>query len=180
MSPPAVATIDAAPPKALHPASRVLAEAGVPAIAPLREAVRTGNDQVVGLAATALGHHYRAAKEALPDLFQIAGSDEHSDAARIAAISAALKIDADKSRESSAISSIIPLLIRTLENGSFTAQANAVHVLAEIGPAAKDALPILRKRLALPAKKLDTGQFVSVHLESQWAIDAIEDDSIED
>jgi hypothetical protein len=64
------------------------------------------------------------------------------------------------------------VLIRVLDRGPFEQQGNAAEALGDIGPAAREALPALRRRLALPDKSIDTGPFVSDFV-ARYAAEAI-------
>jgi ankyrin repeat protein len=143
-----------------------------PAVPALAKAVATGNDQVVDYASNALWWIAGGAKSALPALYSTAASDKRSDAARLAAARAALKIDPAQSRKSPEILSTIPVLIRVLENGQLQQQGWAAEIARDLGPTARDALPALRKRLEPPAENLDTGGLVRDYV-SQSARDAI-------
>ena len=138
--------------------------------------MRARDEQVIVRATSALWWSGAGAKEAVPALLEVAGSEDRSDIERLAAARAALKIDGGGVRNTKAVLSTIPVLIRTLEQGRFQHQGWAAETLGGIGPAARDALPMLRKRLVLPGKDVDTGGFVSeyVRLEAKRAISAIE------
>ena len=157
-------------------ASVALNEIGSSAVPALAEAVSTGNEQVIDHASSALWWIGPGAKAALPTLLEVAGSGENSDASRIAALRAALKISGPECRKSKAIPAVIPALIRTLENGNFKQQGWAAEAAGGIGPAARDALPALRKRLELPAPDTDTSGLVRAYVqrEAKEAIATIE------
>lgn len=127
-------------------ASVALNRIGPPAVPALAAALRTDSEQTIEHAAGALWWIGPGAKDALPALFDVAGSDRRSNLSRLAAARAATKIDPTKSRESEAILSTIPMLIALLENGDSRRQSLAAETLGGIGPAARDALPALRKR----------------------------------
>src|SRR4030095_3291410 len=93
---------------------------------------------------------------ALSALWQACAKEELSGAARLAAVHVALRIDSAASRERPEILAAIPLLIRFLDGATFRQQGQAAEALKNIGPAARDALPVLRKRLELPADGVDT------------------------
>jgi hypothetical protein len=95
------------------------------------------------------------ARSASPALVAVVGSDRQTDAVRTLAARAALKIDPTV-RKSDEILASVPALIRTFESGGFTDQGAAAEALGQIGPAARDALPLLRERLAQPAATVDT------------------------
>jgi HEAT repeat protein len=104
------------------------------AVPALAEAIRTGNDQVIRQAASALWWIGPGAKQVLPILYDQIARGERSDASRLAITRAAVKIDPEAARESKEILSIIPLLIRMLETGDFEQQGWAAETLADIGP----------------------------------------------
>ncbi|MBX9843475.1 MAG: hypothetical protein K2Z80_16875 [Xanthobacteraceae bacterium] len=160
-------------------ASVALNRIGGPAIPALTRAVSSGSDRVVVHAANALWWMGPGGNPALPALLEVVGSEKHSDASRVAAARTALKIDAAACRESPVMLSGIPMLIRVLEHGSFLHQGWAAETLGGIGPAARDALPMLRKRLKLPSEDVDTGRLVRdyVRREAEAAISAIESGS---
>ncbi|MFH1920948.1 MAG: ankyrin repeat domain-containing protein [Planctomycetota bacterium] len=157
-------------------ASVALNRIGRPAVAALAKALDCRNEQVIERATSALWWIGAGAKEAIPALLEVAGSEERSDIERLAAARAALKIDAEGARNSKAILSTIPVLIRTLEQGRFRYQGWAAETLRGIGPDAREALPMLRKRLELPREDADTGGLVRsyVRAEAGRAIAAIE------
>ena len=147
-----------------------------PAVAALAKALASRNEQVIVHATSALWCIGAGAKEAVPALLEVAGSEDRSDIERFAAARSALKIDGKGTRNTKAILSTIPVLIRALKQGRFQHQAWAAETLGGIGPAAREALPMLRKRLVLPGKDVDTGGFVAgyVQWEAKRAISAIE------
>ena len=157
-------------------ASVALNRIGGPAVAALAKALASRDEQVIVHTTSALWWIGAGAKKAVPALLEVAGSEERSDIMRLAATRAALKIDGDGARNTKAILSTIPVLIRTLEQGRFQHQGWAAETLRGIGPAAREALPMLRKRLVLPGKDVDTGGFVAdyVKREAERAISAIE------
>jgi HEAT repeat protein len=150
---------------------------GVPALA---AAIREGSEQSIQQAANALWWIGRGAKDAVPVLLEIAASEERSDLTRTEVIRAALKID-PQSRESPAVVSSIPVLIRVLREGGFRDQGKAAEALGQIGPVARQALPILRERLEPPSARLDTGGLVPdyVSRQAKAAIAAIESEERE-
>ena len=68
---------------------------------------------------------FNVAQAALPALLEVAGDRQRTDLARLSAAAAALQIDPPASRESEAVLSVIPALIRVLESGSFRQQGLA-------------------------------------------------------
>jgi HEAT repeat protein len=142
------------------------------AVPALAAALESGNDQLVDQGSNALWWIGGGAKSALPALYNVAGSDKRSDVARVAAARAALKIDAQQSKQSIEIRSIVPVLIRTIESGSFRQQGWAAEVARDLGPTARDTLPALRKRLDLPAEGTDTEGLVPEYV-SRLASEAI-------
>jgi len=157
-------------------ASVALGRIRKPAVAALAKALALRNEQVIVRATSALSSIGAGAKEAVPALLDAAASEKRSDIERLAAARAALKIDRERVHGTKAILSTIPVLIRTLEHGRFQHQAWAAETLRGIGPAAREALPMLRKRLALSEKDVDRGGFVAEYVkrEAEQAISAIE------
>ncbi len=127
-------------------ASVALNRIGSWSVPELVRAIDTGNEQVVDLAASALWWIGSSAKPVPPKLLEVVGDERRPESARVAVARAALKIDAPGCRKSKAILSAIPCLIRALEKGNFQQQLWAAEALGSIGPAARDALPALRKR----------------------------------
>ena len=160
-------------------ASVALNRIGSSAAPALAKAVSTGNEQVVSQAANALMWIGPGAKAALPALLEVAGAEKRSDASRVAAAWAAMKIDPSNCRESKEILSSVPMLIRVLEKGSFRHQGWAAETLQGIGPAAREALPMLRQRLELPGRDIDTNGLVPNYVRdhARAAISAIEAES---
>jgi ankyrin repeat protein/HEAT repeat protein len=157
-------------------ASVALNRIGAPAAPALAETIRTGNEQVVDHAASALWWMSGAGKAALPTLHEVAGDAERSDLTRALAARAALKVDPAGSPKSDAILTAIPALIRVLESGRFKHRGFAAEALRGIGPPAKDARPALRRQLELPGPGVDTNGYdpTFVQREAQQAIAAIE------
>src|SRR4029450_7821854 len=93
---------------------------------------------------------------ALSALWQACAKEELSGAARLAAVHVALRIDSAASRERPEILGGIPILIRLLGGAPRGQRAPAAEARKNIAPAARDALPVLRKRLELPADGVDT------------------------
>jgi ankyrin repeat protein/HEAT repeat protein len=145
---------------------------GVPALV---AAIREGDEQVIERAASAFWWIGRGATEALPALVEIAGSEEKSDVSRMAAVRAALKIDPE-ARINGKILSAIPALIRVLRDGSFKHQGQAAEALGHIGPAAREALPVLQERREPPPANFNTGGLVRDYVSraAKSAISAIE------
>jgi ankyrin repeat protein/HEAT repeat protein len=125
-------------------ASVSLNRIGQPAVLALAQAVGRPNDQVTAQAASALWR-IGVAPEAVPALLEVTGSTERSDIARLAAVHTALHIDPINSRQSEAVLSAIPMLIRFLDGADFQHRGWAAEALRDIGPAAREALPTLRK-----------------------------------
>jgi len=159
-------------------ASIALNELGHPAVPELAKALSTGNEQVINHATNALWWIGPGAKAALPSIFEVVGSENHSDVSRVAAARAAVRIDARASRKSKAIVSAVPVLIRVLDKGTFEHQGWAAQALGGIGAPAGAALPMLRKRLELPDAKTDTGGLVQDYVQraAKEAISSIESD----
>ncbi len=159
-------------------ASVTLNRIGRPAVPSLAEAVTTGNEQVVEHAASALWWASGPARAALPNLLEVAASENRSDRSRLAAARTVMKIDPDVGRESQAILSTIPVLIRILDKGGFLHQGQAAETLGAIGASAKDALPMLHERAVPPDKDVDTEGLVTDYVQraAEAAIGAIEID----
>jgi len=157
-------------------ASVALNKIGLPAVPKLVDALQSENEQVVQRAANALWWIGPRAHSALPKLIELAESKKRSDAARLAIIHAALKIEPQAARQSTELQAALPILIRLLEQGDFKQQGMAAECLKEYGPTAIDALPQLRRRLELPGDGVDTQGLVSnyVHRAAQEAIKAID------
>jgi ankyrin repeat protein/HEAT repeat protein len=157
-------------------ASVALNRIGTPAVPALAEVVKTGSPQAAERAASALWWIRGGAKAALPTLYEVVAADNRSDSTKLSAAWAALRIDPAASRQAPEILAAIPLLMRMLDRGTFEEQGHAAEALQGIGPAAREALPLLRKRLELPAADVDTGRLVRdyVRREAQAAIAAIE------
>ena len=156
-------------------ASVALNRIGRPAVPALARAIQKGDQQVVIHTASALWWIGPGAKDAMPVLLDIAGSADRSDASRLAAIRAAMKIDPTVANDSAVLSSI-PVLIRVLGRGNFREQGEAAHALGTIGPPARAALPLLRVRAKPPSKDVDTHGLVEEYVqnEANQAIAAIE------
>lgn len=157
-------------------ASVTLSKIGVPAAPALAKAIHMGNDQVVSLAANALMWIGPGAKHTFPTLLEVAGDEKKSDVSRVAAAWAAMKVDPQNGHKSKEILACIPTLIRVLEKGGFKHQGRAAETLQGIGPAAHEALPMLRQRLALPGPDIDTNGLVPNYVRdrARAAISAIE------
>jgi ankyrin repeat protein/HEAT repeat protein len=149
-----------------------------PAVPALTEALASDNAQVVVRAASALWWIRGAARPALSALLNVAGSEDKPDRVRLAAVRAALRIDPAQARAAPETLACLPTLIRMLESGAFIDQGQAAESLGAIGPAAREALPMLRERLALPDETVDTEGLVRdyVSREAAQAIKAIEGD----
>jgi HEAT repeat protein len=159
-------------------ASVALNRMGREAVEPLAKALDSDNDQVTIQAASALWWMGGGAKWALPRLLGVAESEKRSDAARVATARAALKVNPE-SREFKPVLMTIPCLIRLLNAGTFRQQAEAAETLGMIGPAAREALPALRKRLEAAEEDVDTQGLVRdyVRRQAREAIEAIESDA---
>ncbi len=109
-----------------------------------------------------------------PALLQVAVDKSRSDAVRLAAVRAVQKIDPGATYAPEVLSTL-PLLRGLLDKGDFVQQGQAAAALGEIGPAARDALPLLQKRVALPAEGVDTKGYVRdyVQREARAAIESI-------
>jgi HEAT repeat protein len=145
-----------------------------PAVPALVEVLTSADDQVVIHSCSALWWIGGGAKAAKPALLRVAGDKTRSDAVRLAAVRAAQKIDPGASNSPEVLSTL-PLLRVLLDKGDFVQQGQAAAALGEIGPAARDALPLLQKRLALPAEGVDTKGHVRdyVQREARAAIESI-------
>jgi HEAT repeat protein len=156
-------------------ASVALNSMGREAVEPLAKALSSDNDQVTIMAASALWWIGGGAKGALPRLLGVAESEMRSDAARAAAARAALKVNPE-SREFKPVLMTIPCLIRLLDAGTFRQQGEAAETLGMIGPAARKALPALRKRLHAPEEDVDTQGLVPDYVQraAREAIKSIE------
>ncbi|NLF08448.1 MAG: hypothetical protein GX594_10785 [Pirellulaceae bacterium] len=163
-------------------ASVALSHIRGPAVVELAQALASRNQRVIEHGTSALWWIGSGAKAALPALLEVAGSADRSDIERLAAARAALKIDRDSVRNTKSILSTIPMLVRILEQGRFQHQAWAAEALGGIGQGAEQALPMLRKRLALPGKDVNLNGFVAdyVKKEAERAISAIEAELAED
>jgi len=86
------------------------------------------------------------------------------------------KINPTGSREAETARSLVPVLIRALENGAFVMQGRAAEAAGILGPSAAAALPALRKRLELPGHEANTEVYVREYVQTQArsAIAAIE------
>ncbi len=166
-------------------AIEALGSLGVEAIPRLAE-LQLDNDRAIAIAADiALERVWLnavglmpgpTAKDALPTLHAVAGSEKLKDETRLAAAFFALRIDPAQSRKSHGILSITPVLTRMLENGSFRHQGWAANIARDLGPAARDALSALRRRLDAPLPTANTNGFRPDHVKQQIqaAIVAIE------
>lgn len=145
------------------------------AVPELTKAVSGSNEPIARRAADVLAENGSAAKAALPALLVVAEDDNRADTSRMAAVGAAMRID-PQTRESKAVLSTIPVLIRVLDKGTFKEQGAAARTLGAIGRAARDALPILHQRLELPGENIDTGGLVRNYVQqsARAAIAAIE------
>jgi ankyrin repeat protein/HEAT repeat protein len=145
-----------------------------PAVPALVEVLKSADDQAVIHSCSALWWIGGGAKAAKPALLQVASDKSRSDAVRLAAVRAVQKVDPDASKSPEVLSTL-PLLMRMLESGDFVQQGQAAAALGEIGPAARDALPLLQKRLALPAEDVDAKGYVRdyVQREARTAIESI-------
>jgi HEAT repeat protein len=145
------------------------------AVPALVDLLKTGNEPAVVHSCSVLSGMGRGAEAALKTLLDVAGSDDRSDAMRLAAARAALKIS-PAAADSPEIRAAMSVLIRLLESGSFRQQGDAANALGAIGPPAHEALPLLRQRLTLPAEGVDTQGLVRDYIqrEARAAIDAIE------
>jgi HEAT repeat protein len=116
------------------------------------------------------------AKEALPTLLEVAGSEGASATTRVEAARAALEVDLDAARGSEAVRSLVPVLVSELEGPDFKARGRAAETLGLIGPAAREALPALQRALQLPPQGFDTGGLVKdfVRQYAEMAIATIE------
>ena len=155
---------------------------GPAAVPLLAKAVSTGGEQVICHAANALWWIGPSARTALPALLEVAGSDKYSDLSRVAAVRTALKVDLAEARKSEAIREIVPVLVRVLEKEGFQQQGWAAEAARSIGPPARNALPILRKRLESPHLEPDANGFsaANVQREARAAIAAIEAGAADD
>jgi hypothetical protein len=84
---------------------------------------------------------------------QLAGDKDRSNLVRLSAARAAAKIN-PQSGKSAEMQSMIPVLIRVLENGSYYNRIGAADTLREMGAAAQSALPALEKTAAKPLPEL--------------------------
>jgi HEAT repeat protein len=155
-------------------ASVALNRMGRPAVPALVEVLKSADDQVVIHSCSALWWIGGGAKAAKPSLLQVAGDKSRSDAVRLAALRAMQRVDPGATYAPEVLSTL-PLLRRMLETGDFVQQGQAAAALGEIGPAARDALPLLQKRLTLPAEGVDTMGHVRdyVQREARTAIESI-------
>ncbi len=128
-------------------ASTALGQMGLKAVPALTAAVEMGSDQVAQHAAHAVGGMHRAGKPALPALVAFAGDDKHSDASRWAAVEAVMNLDPALGQQAEGVRAAVPSLLRYMESVDPETQNHIVQVLGEIGPSARDALPVLRARL---------------------------------
>ena len=122
---------------------------GAPAVPARFRAIEEGEEQVVIQGTSALWWIGKRAEKALPTLLEIAGSGQRTDAARLAAIRAALKIGPAVAVRAVVHESVC-VLMRLLERGSIRQQEQAAEALGAIGPSAQAALPLLRQRAMPP------------------------------
>ncbi|WP_428307226.1 HEAT repeat domain-containing protein [Lacipirellula sp.] len=154
-------------------ASVALNKLGPPAVPALVDALRSENDQVVERAASALCWIGPRARSALPKLIELAAAEDRSDAARMTIVHAILKINPHAAQVSPELLATLPAITRVLEAGGFKQQGMAAECLKEFGPAAKDALPLLHRRLEPPSDDVDTEGLVRDYVQ-RTASEAIE------
>jgi len=128
---------------------------GQAVVAVLAETIANGNEQVIEHAASVLWWRSFGAKAAVPNLIEFVACEEHSDESRLAVARAVLKIDPGTA-QTKEIQSMVPVAIRALDQGAFKHQGRAAEVLGGIGPPAREALPLLRKRTEWPESDVDT------------------------
>lgn len=127
-------------------ASIALRRIGHETVPALTAAVETGSDQAARHAADALSDLHRAGKPAVPALLAFAADDAHSDVARWAAVRAIMSLDPAVGQQAEGIRVAVPALVHHMESVDPETQNHVVQVLGEIGPSARDALPVLRAR----------------------------------
>ena len=157
-------------------ASVALNKMGPPAVPALVDALRSENDQVVERAASALCRIGPRARSALPKLLELAAAEDRSDAARMAIVHATLKINPHAAQVSPELLATLPAIIRVLDHGGFKQQGMAAECLKEFGPSAKDALPLLHRRLKPPSDDVDAEGLVRDYVQraAGEAIETIE------
>lgn len=156
-------------------ASVALANIGSAAVPALAEALKSDRESTVIQAAGILSRLGKSAAPAMPTLLQISAEDRRSDLCRVTAARAVLAIDPTcRSREE--VLTTIPALLRILEKGSFREQGLAAETAGKIGPAARQALPLLHACAEWSAPTVDTQGLVRDYVQraAQEAIAAIE------
>lgn len=157
-------------------ASVALNRIGAAAVPSLVDALGSKNDQVVQQAANALWWIGPRARSALPQLLELAAAEDRSDIARVAIVHATLKINPHAAQVSPELLATLPAITRVLEKGGFRQQGMAAECLKEFGPAARDALPLLRRQLEPPDDAVDTEGLIRDYVQraAREAIEAIE------
>jgi HEAT repeat protein len=122
-------------------ASVALNRIGIPAVPALIGALSDDNDRSVKYACSALWW-ISGAKAAVPALLNLASANDRSDLVRLSAASAAAKISPESGR-SAEMQSVIPVLLRVLQNEHHIDRISAAGTLRDMGPAALSALPSL-------------------------------------
>jgi HEAT repeat protein len=157
-----------------HSALARLGPEAVPHV--VRQLSSEANDRTRQEAAAVLYGLGTRAKAALPSLLELAASGDLAPNTRIAAARAALAVDLESARQSEAIVSRIPELIAALSGPDFRLRGQAAETLGLIGPAAREALPALRRSLELPPPGFDTGGLIREYVRNfaELAIATIE------
>jgi HEAT repeat protein len=156
-------------------ASIALERIGSPAAPALIDALDAGDDRQIGAVAGILARVKPRTGSVSLKLLAVAADDQRSDVTRITAGYAALNIDA-RNRDAKEVIAIVPVIVRVLEKGSFREQGLAAETAGMIGPAATEALPMLRQRMQLPDENVNTEGIVRdyVRQRARQAISAIE------
>jgi HEAT repeat protein len=120
--------------------------AAAPAVPELTESLESENEEVQYSAVYALGRIGEQAKDACPNLLKLLGREEEFP--RIAAVWALTRIDPGRPE---IIETGLPILTEALQSDRDLLRAEAASTLAEIGEAARPALPALRAALNDPS-----------------------------
>jgi HEAT repeat protein len=120
--------------------------AAAPAVPELTRALDSENEEVQYSAVYALGRIGEQAKDSCPELLKLLGREEEFP--RIAAIWALTRIDPGRPE---IVETGLPILTAALQSDRDLLRAEAASTLAEIGEAARPALPALRTALNDPS-----------------------------
>jgi hypothetical protein len=142
----------------------------------LIRALLAENPKIVEASARALWReNVHNEKEAVPKLLEWMVSDIQTYQVKVCAACVVLRIDPTR-RSAPEIVETIPVAIRLLKKGAFADQAPAAELLGLIGPDAREALPWLKQRLALPDDTVERNGLPKDHVSTaaRQAIAAIE------